>query len=196
MSRIIIFGDSIAWGAFDTESGGWAHRLRQQYVAEYDDCEVYVLGITGNTSSDVLKRFECESEARNPDVVLFAIGINDSAIVKDKSWVSLEEFMQNINRLITRSHEVGYEVGFIGLTRVNEELTTPVQWDNNYHYENGLIKRYDERLKQICEKEEVLYCDVSTVIQNEELFDGLHPNAKGHEKLFKVIEKFVSENFL
>jgi len=37
---------------------------------------VYNYGFSGNTSKDLLLRFEVETIARKPDVIIFAIGIN------------------------------------------------------------------------------------------------------------------------
>ncbi|MFH1838094.1 MAG: hypothetical protein ABH808_01185 [Candidatus Kuenenbacteria bacterium] len=35
MKKILIFGDSIAWGAFDYSHGGLAERLRKKYFQTY-----------------------------------------------------------------------------------------------------------------------------------------------------------------
>lgn len=32
MTRVAIFGDSIAWGSWDPEGGGWTTRLRLDYM--------------------------------------------------------------------------------------------------------------------------------------------------------------------
>ena len=45
---ICIFGDSITWGAYDPEQGGWATRLRNYFEKQDNDVDVYNLGISGD----------------------------------------------------------------------------------------------------------------------------------------------------
>jgi lysophospholipase L1-like esterase len=83
MQKIFIFGDSIAYGAWDP-AGGWVERLRQWLFVttqgEYNlGTFLYNLSIVGDTTADLLKRFTPEIEARQPgDMIFFAVGINDT----------------------------------------------------------------------------------------------------------------------
>ncbi len=68
MAGILVFGDSISYGAWDIE-GGWVSRLRKfldkkNLSEENFDCKVYNLGISGDNSSGVLNRFEFETRQR------------------------------------------------------------------------------------------------------------------------------------
>ena len=103
MVRICVFGDSIAWGAWDEERGGWVERLRRQVNWKNGDfeTEIYNLGISTNTSSDLLERFETEAHARKPDVILFYIGENDAGYIGDEDhpFVALDTFQRNVIRL-------------------------------------------------------------------------------------------------
>ena len=66
MAKILIFGDSIIWGAFDTE-GGWATRLKKYFDEnrkEDFNYQVYNLGVSGDTTEDLLDRFEFETKQR------------------------------------------------------------------------------------------------------------------------------------
>ena len=65
---ISIFGDSIVWGAHDLKLGGWVNRLRLYFNNKGDyETDVYNNGISGDYIKDVLKRFDTEAQARNPD---------------------------------------------------------------------------------------------------------------------------------
>jgi lysophospholipase L1-like esterase len=55
IETICVFGDSITWGAYDPERGGWVNRLRNDL--EKKEIESYNLGISGDTTADLLKRF-------------------------------------------------------------------------------------------------------------------------------------------
>ena len=81
---ICIFGDSIVWGAADTEKQGWVNRLAIYCSNNLDyNCFIYNLGIPGETTTGLLKRLELESSARMPTKIVIAIGTNDARIVKD-----------------------------------------------------------------------------------------------------------------
>lgn len=196
MSRVVIFGDSITWGASDHEKGGWVSRLNLEYLNKFDDCQVYNLGISGDTSKNVLDRFSSEIAARTPEVIIVAIGINDACLFKGVPQVSLSDFLINIKKIIEFARSVDAELGIIGLTRVYEEKTNPVDYDDDYSWENDIIDTYDQKLRELCGKESISYCDVSKVLNDSNLPDGVHPNDVGHEKLFKIIEEFITNNFL
>ncbi len=69
--KILIFGDSIAYEAWDREDG-WVTRLRKFVddkilsAPEEDNYyhHIYNLGISGDTSTGVLNRFHAEMNAR------------------------------------------------------------------------------------------------------------------------------------
>lgn len=110
-NRILIFGDSITWGANDSE-GGWATRLKvytdEQTVAGKEDYDtVYPLGVSGNKTDDLLVRFEAEIKSRLDDesniVVLIAIGVNDSQfqLKTEENRVPIRRFQANLAKLLT-----------------------------------------------------------------------------------------------
>ena len=72
MEKIGIWGDSITFGAGDSEKGGWVNRLDEDL-----EVEIHNLGIGGDRSYDLISRFEVECEKMEPDIILFAIGTND-----------------------------------------------------------------------------------------------------------------------
>src|SRR3989344_900147 len=105
MSNICIFGDSITFGAWDSEKGGWVNRLRLQLESKEDYPFVYNLGIPGDTTSELLKRFAVEAKARQPDILVFSIGVNDSIYVKskDKQLILPNQFQNNLQKLVDKA---------------------------------------------------------------------------------------------
>src|SRR3989344_3552583 len=91
MTLILVFGDSITYGAWDT-NGGWVQRLRtyldkKQLADPKLYYELYNLGVSGDTSTDLLERFEAETKqrikrmsAKEEIIIIVAIGTNDSII--------------------------------------------------------------------------------------------------------------------
>ena len=195
MKTICVFGASTTLGLWDYEKGGWVNRLRLYFDNKDSDITVYNLGVDGDSTNDLLERFEIECEAREPDIIIFSIGDNDSYInSKGEFNVSLEQFERNILELINLSGKFAKKIIFIGLKPIDELKTKPVPWDKNVNYTESAIKKYDEKLKSLIEKEEVMYIDISRLFNKEDLEDGLHPNSKGHEKMFEAVRDFLINN--
>jgi lysophospholipase L1-like esterase len=191
--NICIFGDSITWGAEDTEKGGWAERLKAHCFGlegeEYVD--VYNLGVAGNTTADLLNRFAGEASFRRPDMVVFAIGINDSKYkrTKEDSLIGLEKFLENVAELEGAARAFTDKIVFAGLTRVDEAKTLPTA--GGYYFDNENIAEYDDALRMFCKGKDLTYVDLRDAVDIRDLEDGLHPNADGHEKIFDKIRPAV-----
>lgn len=197
MEKIInIFGDSIVWGAYD-EMGGWVDRLKNDLMKDKENYfEVYNLGITGGNTEELLKRFEIENEARNPNVIIIAIGTNDAAYLNSgkDNFVPVGKFKSNLEKIINQSRNFDAEIILIGLTNVDDNKVNPVPWATDFHYNNDNIVKYNDALKEICEKNNVLFMEMMDLLNEKDLEDGLHPNSEGHEKMFLRIRDFLVEN--
>jgi len=187
IKNICVFGDSIAYGAWDGE-GGWVDLLRKflhtKTIASNlkDDYWIYNLGIPGDTTRWVLKRFAVEYEAREPHVTLLAIGINDA---KTNSGITEEEFRVNLAKIFDQARSCGGRLFFVGLTRVEERKTTP--FDVQSRFENDHIARFDTIAEALCEEYHVFYIPMHDLLTPADLADGLHPNSQGHQKMFERV---------
>ncbi|OHA62828.1 MAG: hypothetical protein A3E07_03445 [Candidatus Wildermuthbacteria bacterium RIFCSPHIGHO2_12_FULL_45_9] len=191
--NILIFGDSITWGAYDPEQGGWATRLRNYFEAKDNDTDVYNLGISGDTTADLLNRIEIEAKSREPNLIIFAIGINDAQFIHSTNGlrVSLDEFQQNLTKLLSIAKKFTGKIVFVGLTKVDESKTTPIPWNTNKSYTNENIKRLDTVIEKFCEENKLKFISMDSVVGNGDLIDGLHPNTKWHIKIFNRIKSEV-----
>lgn len=100
--RICVFGASTTWGAWDTERGGWVNRLRLFIENEMDrKFQVYNMGVSGDTTDDLVKRFELEAKVRKPEIIIFVIGSNDSTYRPSLGGnnIPLDKYINNLNRL-------------------------------------------------------------------------------------------------
>ena len=203
--HFFIFGDSITYGAWDVQ-GGWVGRLRRfvdkKNVSDQNFyCLVYNLGISGNTTRDVLARFEYELKQRLQEeaVIVFAIGINDSAFVNTTQThhVSLEQFKKNIESLIVLARTFSSRIIFVGLTPVDEAKTAPVIWDTSKSYKNEYIQQYNNALQEVTQENDVIFIDIFPTVSKKNFTtltdDGLHPNSKGHQAMFRLIKKALTK---
>lgn len=193
--NICIFGDSTAWGAWDMEKGGWVNRL-WLYAGEKTegDCQIYNLSISGGTTGTILERFESEAKVREADSLIFQAGGNDSCLEgkNGPNRIPLDQFKKNLEEIIKRAKNITPNMIFIGFKNVDETKTMPVPWRDIY-YVNAEIKKYDEAMRNVCRENSVPFLDIFGLLDNDNLEDGVHPNAKGHEKIFGKVKNFLEE---
>jgi lysophospholipase L1-like esterase len=199
MGIICAFGDSLVWGAWDQELGGWVNRLRLWFDS-FDDSDesyhfVYNSGIAGDNTRNLLSRIESECAARSPDIIIIGIGSNDSANEDNEISVPLEEFGDNLQSIITSAKEFCDHVVFLSLGPVNESQTSPVEWDSSLSYSNKRIKEYGAALAEVCKSNNVPIIDITDVLKDSELPDGLHFSPAGHEAIFQKVKTFLEEKF-
>ncbi len=109
--KIIVYGSSISWGAWDKE-GGWVERLKKYTSGKTIDsgekyyCMLYNLGISGDNSTGILQRFEKEllqryGETDQTLTIIIEVGINDSLYVNDKKEFQVPKtvFESNVKKL-------------------------------------------------------------------------------------------------
>lgn len=188
--NICIFGDSIVWGASDYKKGGWAERLKTYLMKSANDVAVYNFGVSGNTTEELLKRFEQEVKARAANTIIFAIGINDSQYLKSQgqAGITLEEFKNNISRLAKMARKLTDKVVFIGLTKVDEPKTRQY---SDAHYDNESIQEYDKAIREFCLKNKLKFIEMFETLTPKDLEDGLHPNSEGHQKMFEKVKAAI-----
>ncbi|MCR4280213.1 MAG: GDSL-type esterase/lipase family protein [Candidatus Komeilibacteria bacterium] len=192
--RITIFGDSIAWGKADVESGGWVNRLRHYVETAHVGTSVYNLGVSGDTTVELLKRFTPECAARNnkTQIIIFAVGINDSCFINTESnpLVSIDNFQSNLRQLAVEAKLFSSSIAFIGPTMVDEDKMP----FNAKYYTNDSVEKYNEALENVCANIEVPFLNMLDVLSLRDLPDGLHPDSSGHEKMFHKIKDFLLVN--
>ncbi len=193
MSRIVVFGDSIAWGSYDPESGGWVQRLWHAACALPGDTRlsekinyssVFNLGIGGEVVSGVLRRFDVEAPVRLPDLIVIAIGINDASH-KGVDATPLDKFTADYESLVEKAQALAGRVVLVTPTNVDESRP-------EHDWRNDDIARYVEAVKEIGARHNLPVVDVFGQLSPSDLEpDGIHPGTQGHSKLFELISPVV-----
>ena len=206
--NLIIFGASTTWGAWDLK-GGWVQRLRTSLDSKYlkssssDLYFVYNLGISGDTTEDIIKRFDFELIQRNKEtnknIIILAIGTTDSVWDNNLNRLKTprEKLKSNISKLINKAKKYSDKIIFIGGTPVDEAKVNPIPWDKNYSLLNKHIKKSKKTIKKLCEGNNVHFVDLYNRFIKEDykklLEDGVHPNSEGHKKIFEIVRDFLVE---
>lgn len=210
MVQILVFGDSITHGECDTE-GGWVQRLiKYSYKKNLTEpnfyCSIYNLGVSGNATEDLIKRFEFETRQRVDEeeelAVIFAIGINDSQFLQSKNDLRCPpaDFQENIQTLANLARKFSSKIIFIGLAPVDESRTSPIPWNTEKSYKNEYVRKYNDIIKSFCKENRIHFIGIFDKFMDEDykglLEDGLHPNSEGHKKIFEIVKNFLVKNKL
>ncbi|KKR71578.1 MAG: Lysophospholipase L1 and related esterases family [Microgenomates group bacterium GW2011_GWC1_41_8] len=201
LMQIFIFGDSITSGMWDTQ-GGWADQIKQRVTTQCInshfeiDIEVYNLGISGNTSRDLLYRFELEIRQRKDEtesIIVIAIGLNDSQYYtqEKRNETSLSDFKNNLEKLLYKAKQFTSNIIFVGLTPVDDNLVSPMPWKMESSYRNEDIEKYNNKIKEFCAGNKLVFVDIRSEFKKTDymklLADGVHPNTQGHELMYKLV---------
>jgi len=210
--RVLVFGDSITQGYWDTD-GGWVDRIRKHYdtlqasdLDGRDEPTIFNLGISADNSKNILERIETETTARtrhgNLPIIIVQIGVNDSSKdsqPEDESVrIPIEEYGNNLREIIKIAQPITSKIIFIGLSACDEPRTTPVSW-GDYHYTNKSIKEYEEKMKVVADEHSIpflsVFDDFLKALQDGKDFlpDGLHPNNEGHQFIAELLKPKLEE---
>ena len=203
--NIIVFGASQVYGFNDWKNGGWVQLLKS-YVeknSNFDDI-VYNLGISGDTSTGILRRFEKEMKPRleidGRNIIIISAGINDSQYShgnKKKVRTPEYRYKKNIKKIIKVARKYAKNVFFVGIIPVDDKKVQPIPWAPDKSYAHDICKHYSKAAKGVCKRERVPFLDLFSILSEinykKLLDDGLHPTSKGHKIIFKHVLKFLAE---
>ncbi|MCK5212131.1 SGNH/GDSL hydrolase family protein [Candidatus Parcubacteria bacterium] len=197
MPRICVFGDSIAWGSNDIEGGGWVDRLKRYYRGTGIFRQVFNLGISGRNSKDFIARFETELKNRmSPSsemiAAIVASSVNDASYFKSvgEHQVPLEELKQILPQFKETADKLKVPLVIIGITNVgNKADKPPLDFNPDYFIDIEDVKKYNETIKKFCVNNKILFIDLFGLMMPGDLDDYVHPNTKGHEKIFEKVKK-------
>jgi lysophospholipase L1-like esterase len=189
--NICVFGASTTFGIGDDERGGWVDRLKVFLMK--DDIRVYNLGISGATTDMLLERMENEARPRRPDIIILALGSNDSSFRKKlgTNFVPIENFKNNLEKIRKVAIDFTDKIIFVGSTIVDEEETVPIPWNTDASYKNEDIIEYNKAIEDFCEKNNIPFIGIYNLLGKNDFKDGLHPNPAGHEKIFRKVKSIL-----
>ncbi|MBX7136350.1 MAG: hypothetical protein K1X83_00095 [Oligoflexia bacterium] len=196
--RIVCFGASTIYGRVDPEGGGFTARLRAWHEGNARSNAVFSLGIEGQRTSALLKRFSLEVPPRNPGLVLINTGLNDTRREGSESapWsVPLGEFRKNLSDLLQNAKAL-CEVAVIGPFPIDDTRTRPIRIEPVWYLLSDAAE-INAATRDICAKLEVPFLDLFAKWNGKpkpELLysDGLHCNSAGHAWLFEEAKTFIA----
>ena len=196
--RILVFGDSITYGAWDSE-GGWADRLKrwahQRYIQKGTKLQVINLGIGGDTSRKILARMENEIKARHsaswPFIIILMLGSNDGRIREDIVEVPFDEFATNYREIVRVAKSYTDKVITVGLPPLGQ----PEIDFKEMQYSDATLESYNAQIHTIADENGLSFVDVRPLFTSKVVFspDLLHPNDNGHEIIYEAVKAEVEK---
>ncbi|MCX4807936.1 GDSL-type esterase/lipase family protein [Streptomyces sp. NBC_01214] len=201
--RIVIVGDSIAYGRCDPR-GGWAGHLAAAHIAGNEtERRLFNLAVPGSTLADVSEQTPALLAARRPDTLLVAAGINDSA-------VPLADAQGEADTRTDADADADGTAGFAQLTGSLDALAATAldhnarlvvagpSWldeDRTRAYEGLRFTRARALalrtfLRAWCGANHIDHLDLWEPLRERSdlLVDGLHPTAEGHRALYEHLD--------
>jgi len=201
MIRILVFGDSIAYGSWDSE-GGWVDRIKKQAHKITIDSngeeryQIYNLGIGGGASTNVLARIQNEIEARVHGSwelkIILNYGINDQRLINGTNETSLQDFSDNTQKIINIAKNYTKDIIVIGLTPLGDDVID----FKDMVYSKDSIKEYDDILMKVAIESNVQYIPIRDLFTDSKetdlhAYDKLHINDRGHEIIANVVQPYI-----
>ena len=193
---VCVFGDSVVWGACLPKREAWADLLRNYLEAKSQfEVELYNLGIDRDTSTNLLARIELEASVRRPDVIIIAIGANDSIFRLNKHQDVTElQFIENLNSLLNIAFTFTKKVVFVGLGKGDDTDTVPLKRSTTGKcYSKEVTKLYNDYIKKFSFDHDIPFVDVFGQLTDADFDDGLHPNIAGHKKIFDLVRNKLED---
>ncbi|MFD8598129.1 GDSL-type esterase/lipase family protein [Kitasatospora sp. NPDC059646] len=186
-SRVVIVGDSIAYGRCDPR-GGWAGRFAAAHIgANETEHRVFNLAVPGSTLADVAQQTPALLTARHPDTLVVAAGINDSAVpltATDADRDGLREIAGPLASLAATARKHQARLVVLGPLWLDESRTGDFE---GLRFTTARALALREALRSWCAEQHLDFLDLWEPLRDRpELFvDGLHPDAEGHREVHR-----------
>jgi lysophospholipase L1-like esterase len=194
--KLIVLGDSGAFGWGDPDQGGWCESLKRHWMDLPNGPVVYNLGVRGDGLERVAARLEAEVAVRGelrrqrPQGILLAVGLNDTARVgrpDGRLQLEPEAFLYGFEQLLRQCRRLA-PVFVLGLTPVLAEAMplAEVLW-----YDLATVRCYEGLLEEACMEADVPFLPLIDPLLEDPcwrdwlLLDGVHLNGEGHRRVFQ-----------
>lgn len=188
--RICFIGDSFVSGAYDCECLGWVGRIAANARSRGHDVSSYNLGIRGETSVQIARRWRTEAEVRQSPQqegrLVFEFGVNDTREVNGKSQLEPAQSLAAAREVL----------GAAARWKPTLMVGPPPGGDEA---RNGRVKDLSAQLHKLCNELNVPYFDSYTPLMASSSWmasvksvDGTHPSATGYAEWAKLVDAWPS----
>lgn len=198
--RVVCLGDSIT--QFGEGPGGYVWLVRRYLDDLYPSQAIDVIdaGVSGNTSQDMIDRFQKDVLDRKPDLLTISVGVNDvwhgfydnHPDGDGPEGVPLNVFRKNVESMVGQAQAAGIRVVVLSTTVIYEDPQSP---------ENQKVRGYNDALRDIARSRHALFIDYQKPFWDiigayrrdtggRDILltvDGVHMNAQGNKVMAHVL---------
>lgn len=171
---VVCLGDSITWGFPFGPEYSWVQMLSDTVPGKFIN-----QGINGNTTSDMLRRFDRAVISNNPTHVIIMGGINDVFCQESYDRITL-----NLQTMAEKARAADIKVIMGTPTGVDDPhieilLSRIRRWIRDYGRENSI---------KVIDFADAFFDNSGNVKSELLLADGGHPTKQGYEAIFAQID--------
>ena len=181
--KIVLMGDSI--------TSSWTG-----YSPEFFSNNSYLInkGVSGETTPEMLNRFDADVLSLAPEAVIILAGIND--IAQNTGYISISETFNNIALMVDLAKKNNIKPVLCSVLPANELTWRPEIKPAE------LVIELNQKLSAYCEKNNLVYIDYfssmvggSKELRSELTYDGIHPDKKGYIIMEQILLETISKIF-
>jgi acyl-CoA thioesterase I len=200
VTRICFVGDSYVAGTGDPECLGWVGRACRTRWRAGDPVTWYNLGIRGDTSACIERRWRLECEARvgphNSGRLVFSFGINDGAVDGvGRLRLSQTASLHAARRIIAGAAKWLPTI-WIGPPPANEPRSPMSPLPGvSYSFSNDRLLALNYGFKRLAGELDVAYLDIATSLSGSARYqkslvggDGMHCSSEGYDMIAEMVE--------
>jgi acyl-CoA thioesterase I len=188
MMKICFFGDSFTNGTGDDDCLGWVGRVCASQRKAGADLTFYNLGIRGNSSADILGRWQQEAHARLDGAengrLVFSFGSNDCAKGDDgRARLPQSDRLKNARAILVAAPKL-WPTLFVGPLPIADDPTA-----------NKRLSDLSRQIGVFARAHQVPYLNVFTAMHESAVWnndcvmgDGVHPGAAGYQLVADRVE--------
>lgn len=181
--KIVFIGNSIVNGFPFRRSECFASLVRQD-----SDMEVINKGNNGETTADILRRFDKDVLAHSPDIVFILTGTNDS-IYKD---ATPGEAFENLMIMAQKSKEAGISPVFFTPVPVDAKMASRM-WMADADIDYNAVNRDLEKLADFIRASKLNFIDLTAQYKScGKYHDGIHPLPEGHRFIANLVLEYLN----
>lgn len=186
--RIVCFGDSITYGA-QVNGKSWVW-----YLQQHQDNTPYTYinaGRSGRKTADKKELLPVLDKYPDADMYVFFLGVND---LKNGNDAMVDSCLHNMQWMIDQVRTIAPKAKILLLspsdinTKIMNEINKGKLYNENTRKS---LKKLQQAYEQLARKNHCGFLSLLHVVPRLAYADGLHPNAKGQQALYKVIGKKI-----
>lgn len=156
---------------------------------------VFNFGIGGDTAADLLRRLEHEMTHRVAEAISIAVGTNDVQCLGDERHprFTADEYQENLVALIHLARRHARWVFVLGIGCIETDLCGRSPGKPVFLTADR-VRLFDRLACEAAKLTGAWFIPLNDVLRPDNLADGVHPNARGHEQIALRVYDILSKS--